>query len=250
MGPRTVLAALVCAVASFLSALPAMAGETRPLAVVELFTSQGCTSCPPADKVLAELADGGDVIALSYHIDYWDYLGWRDTLGKPENTERQRAYARALGAPSVYTPQAVVNGRAHMNGAKRRAILNTVEAMAANGEAPAVDLTIARSGESLIIEAGPAVGAERRAHLMLVYFRPQTVVAIERGKNHGKTLAYRNSVTGFQAAGMWRGTTGRWEIPAVELDRKDGRGCAVLLQATAKDGTPGAILGAAVLEAP
>jgi hypothetical protein len=106
----------------------------RPLAVIELFTSQGCSSCPPADEYLAELADRGDVVALAYHVDYWDHLGWRDTLGSPANTERQRAYGGSFGSHSVYTPQAVINGRQHMSGAKRGDIEATMRDLAGSGE--------------------------------------------------------------------------------------------------------------------
>ena len=106
----------------FRSAL-AFAGDVKkPSGVVELFTSQGCSSCPPADAVLAELAEAGDVVALGYHVDYWDYLGWKDTLGSPENTARQYEYGKSFGDRSVYTPQAVINGRTHVNGAKREAV--------------------------------------------------------------------------------------------------------------------------------
>ena len=94
-----------------------MAGEVKkPAGVVELFTSQGCSSCPPADEIFGELARKGDVIALAYHVDYWDYLGWQDTLATQDNTARQYDYAKTFGARSVYTPQAVINGRTHVNG--------------------------------------------------------------------------------------------------------------------------------------
>src|SRR5690606_29247620 len=115
------------AAALVLAGGPVRADEIRrPLGVVELFTSQGCSSCPPADEALVELAARGDVIALSFHVDYWDYLGWRDTLASPANTQRQQGYARAFGAQSVYTPQAVINGRTHTSGAKKAEIEQTL----------------------------------------------------------------------------------------------------------------------------
>ncbi|MCX7303033.1 MAG: DUF1223 domain-containing protein [Hyphomicrobiales bacterium] len=113
----------MAAAAAVVSAVPCFAGDIlKPKGVVELFTSQGCNSCPPADKVLAELAEKGEVVALGYHVDYWDYLGWKDTLATPENTERQHLYGKAFQERSVYTPQAVINGRLHVNGARREAV--------------------------------------------------------------------------------------------------------------------------------
>ena len=109
-----------CIAAIVLAVVPAVA---EPLGVVELFTSQGCNSCPPADAVLAKLAKRGDVVALGYHIDYWDYLGWRDTLASPAFTARQNAYRKTLGTTDVYTPQAVLNGRMDINGADGKRII-------------------------------------------------------------------------------------------------------------------------------
>ena len=98
--------------------------------MVELFTSQGCSSCPPADALFAELAAKEDLVALAYHVDYWDYLGWQDTLSRKENTERQYDYMRAFGSRSVYTPQAVINGRVHVNGASRGEVDGALARMA------------------------------------------------------------------------------------------------------------------------
>jgi hypothetical protein len=247
MGRKTWLGAAVLLAALAGSILSLANAAERPKAVVELFTSQGCSSCPPADRVLAELAERDDIVALAYHIDYWDYLGWKDTLAQPDNTARQRDYARALHARSVYTPQAVINGRMHMNGARRDQILSAIEQLAATGQGLSVEVTLARRDDSLVIEAGKASDWRQKGHLLLVYYNPQVTVTIERGENAGRTLTYRNAVTAFQAAGMWYGKAARWEIPASELERSGG-GCAVLLQAMGKDGLPGPVLGAAILE--
>lgn len=236
-------------------ALTAFAGsqvhaKDRPLGVVELFTSQGCNSCPPADRVLGELAQDDDVIALAYHVDYWDYLGWRDTLGSAENTERQRDYGRSFGSGSVYTPQAVINGRTHVNGANKNAVHRTIERMADTADGMVVDVSIRQSGDSIVIEAGDSKGAPRKAHLVLVYFDPVRDVAIERGENRGKTITYWNAVSGIQAAGMWHGKASRYELPLSEVTKKGAGGCAVLLQASGKNGLPGPVLGAAIMTQP
>lgn len=236
-------------------ALAALAGsqvhaQDKPLGVVELFTSQGCNSCPPADRVLGELAQNDDVIALAYHVDYWDYLGWRDTLGSAENTERQRDYGRSFGSGSVYTPQAVINGRTHVNGANRNAVHQTIERMADTADGMVVDVSIRRSGDSIVIETGGSKGAPQKAHLVLVYFDPVRDVAIERGENRGKTITYWNAVSGIQAAGMWHGKASRYELPLSEVAKKGTGGCAVLLQASGKNGLPGPVLGAAIMTQP
>src|SRR5690606_27524582 len=148
--------------------------DDRPLGVVELFTCQGCNSCPPADEFFAELAANPDLVALSYHVDYWDYLGWRDTLSRKENTERQYDYMRAFGGRSVYTPQAVINGRAHVNGASRAAVTDELDGMAKSGEGMQVALKVSRSSDGVMIDAGDAAAGsgDANAHLVVVYFEP------------------------------------------------------------------------------
>jgi len=253
MSPRASFWLAVALVASLLPAA-ASSGEAgkRPRAVVELFTSQGCNSCPPADALLARLADGGDVVALAFHVDYWDYLGWRDTLASAQNTERQNAYSRAFGNRSVYTPQIVVNGRRHMSGAKTHAVESAIGRLDDAGEGMTVDVAARYTGDSIVIETGPgvSVGGYRKAHVVLAFFEPSRIVEIEGGKNDGKTITYRNSVLATQTAGMWRGEAARFELPMSDLAGKGAGGCAVLLQSVAKDGTPGPILGAAIIPVP
>lgn len=226
----------------------ALAGEAvkRPKAVVELFTSQGCNSCPPADALLSELAEEGEVVALSYHVDYWDYLGWRDTLASPDNTARQQEYNRAFGNRSVYTPQAIVNGRRQTNGAKRMKVEGEIMRMADSAEGMSVDVELSYSGDSLVIETGAAPDMVGDAQLVLVYFHPATRVAIERGKNGGRNFVYRNAVSGFHTVGTWNGQSSRLEMPISEISKKGAGGCAVLVQRMGENGLPGAILGAAI----
>jgi hypothetical protein len=243
------LVTLVAAAIAF--ALPsASAAEfgKRPKGVIELFTSQGCNSCPPADEYLAELALEGDVVALSYHVDYWDYLGWRDTLANAENTGRQHEYNRAFGNRSVYTPQAVINGRQQVNGAKRHKVDSAVDRMEGTNEGLIVDVSVTYNGNTMVIETGAAEGWTGDAHVVLVYLDPATEVKIERGKNTGRTFTYRNAVSGFHSAGKWHGKATRLELPMSEVSRKGAGGCAVLVQAMQPGGLPGAVLGAAIVQ--
>ena len=234
------------AAATLLCAVPSFAGDIlKPKGVVELFTSQGCNSCPPADAVLAELARRGDVVALGFHVDYWDYLGWKDTLARPENTERQKLYGKAFGKREVYTPQAVINGRIHVKGGKRGAVKAALSELDRAGQGLTVDINVTRAGESVVIDAAGSPGGTGDAHLVLVQFDAMRPVAIERGENKGKTISYANPVTSVQTAGMWHGKAARFELPRSELDKKGG--CAILLQSVSKDGLPGPILGAAVV---
>ena len=221
---------------------------TRPDGVVELFTSQGCNSCPRADEAFADMAARDDVIALAYHIDYWDYLGWRDTLARPENTARQYDYMRAFGTRSVYTPQAVVNGRVQVNGAKSDAIYGALAGMLKGGRGLTVGLDVSFSGNSVLIDVAGSDSPIENAHLMLVYFEPPQEVEIGKGENRGRKITYWNAVSGFQTAGMWHGKPARYEFPMSEITKKPG--CAVLLQEASKDGAPGPILGAAIIRRP
>jgi hypothetical protein len=242
------LAAAALALSAFVT--PSLAGdEQRPLGVVELFTSQGCSSCPPADRILADLAEQGDVVALAYHVDYWDYLGWQDTLGSPENTQRQYDYMKSFHTRSVYTPQAVINGRAHVNGANRSEVTQTLDRMKNSGNGLKVDLAITQAGESLLIKAGAAREPLGEAHVVLVFYDTIQPVEITRGENAGKTVLYRNAVRSVQTAGVWRGKEATFEMPVSDMAKK-GANCAVLLQSAGKDGAPGAILGAAVVRIP
>lgn len=181
------------------AAIPA-ASQQNPV-VVELYTSQGCSSCPAADAMLEELAEREDVIALALHVDYWDYIGWKDPFGDPVHAERQRAYAIKAGRKSIYTPEMIVQGETDIVGAKPMKLGNAI-AEHAQRSAP-VALEISRDGENLLVEAvaKDALSGPVTVHL-LRYMRHRTTV-IERGENQGKTLAYANIVEGWQQLGTW-----------------------------------------------
>jgi hypothetical protein len=214
--------------------------------VVELFTSQGCSSCPPADKLLADYADRSDILALSYNVDYWDYLGWKDTLASPENTQRQRDYAQARGDGQVYTPQAVIDGRTHVVGSRQPAI---DEALAKYGDGLPVPLSLSTTADAITVNIGKAAeGSMPHATLWLVMYTREVTVPIDRGENTGKTITYRNSVRKLRPIAMWKGDDMSVDLPKSEFKHAGADRCAVLLQAETEDGLPGPILGAATIE--
>lgn len=178
-----------------------VAAEDRPT-VVELYTSQGCSSCPPADAILARIAERGDVIALALHVDYWDYIGWKDTFGNPRFTERQKAYARAAGDNMIYTPQMVVNGNVSVVGTDAASIEGALQ-QAHSGDGP--DLTIKRAGDRLSIRAESTAALADGAIVQLVRYRPEESVMVEAGENAGQFITYRNIVTDWSVIGKWDG---------------------------------------------
>lgn len=243
-GPAgTRIARLAALTLMLLTPLLAQAAQ-RPSGVVELFTSQGCSSCPPADAVLAELAERDDVIALAYHVDYWDYLGWEDHLAAPENTARQRAYGASLES-SPYTPQAVVNGARDTVGSRRDDIAAAIDG-APEGAALSIDVGLTEKDGSIFVDVGAAETTSLDAHIVVVSYKPREVVEIGAGENRGRRIDYRNIVRSFQTVGMWHGESMRLELPTSEM-MKNG-GCAILVQAYDAYGRPGPILGAARVE--
>ncbi len=175
--------------------------ETGPV-VVELFTSQGCSSCPPADAMLAQLALRDDVIALALHVDYWDYIGWADSFASPAYSQRQHDYARAAGSAMVYTPQIVIGGQDHVVGSRPMEVADLVQVHLARDSS--VDLDIARDGETLSITASYG-GSAALMLVQLVRYTPQETVAIESGENAGHEISYVNIVNSWQTVADWDG---------------------------------------------
>lgn len=233
---------ILCALSLSLAlALPAAAGETRqgPKAVIELFTSQGCSSCPAADRLLEELSTHNDIVALAYHVDYWDYIGWPDTFGAKANSDRQRDYAQSWGSARIFTPQLVVNGKTGVVASRKDEVSAVLDSAAL-----ALPVALDTSGNMLEIsipsQAGPA-----SAVVWLVTFIDRSEVTIERGENEGKELAYTQIVTGRQVLGMWEPATGaHFKLPLGEVLTGKSNGAAVLVQEERGD-LPGQILGAA-----
>ncbi len=209
------------------AALVAMAGAAAAaerLVVVELFTSQGCSSCPPADEILAELTARRDVLPLALHVDYWDYIGWKDDFASPAFTDRQRRYAHAAGERTIYTPQMVVGGRDHVIGTKPMRLAQLIER--AHGEPVTVDVSVARKGGTMSVAAEAKASRPGRYQVLLVTYRPSETVEIRRGENAGRRITYRNIVSNIVEIGDWDGR-GRFEashaVPA-------GGDAAVLIQ--------------------
>lgn len=225
-------------------ALPATAVEVRvqPKAVLELFTSQGCVSCPPADALLAKLARDPHVIALSYHVDYWDYIGWPDTFGDRANSARQKDYATRWGSGRIYTPQMVVNGAKGVVGSRQREIDGAV---ASTKLSLPVALSTADGMLTVDIE-GQAGLAD--AVVWLVTYLDRADVAIEKGENEGKRVTYTNVVTARHAVGMWEpGAGAHFKLPMSEILTGDSNGAVIIVQEDL-DGLPGNILGAAAFQ--
>ncbi|MBI1178990.1 MAG: DUF1223 domain-containing protein [Alphaproteobacteria bacterium] len=214
-GIRAALAATVVAVL-----LPAQAQAREPV-VVELFTSQGCSSCPPANDYLAVLSERPNVIALSFGVTYWDDLGWKDTFASPQFTRRQRDYAPRLGNDSVYTPQMVVNGHIDVVGSKRRAVDAAIEAAGRDPAGPSLTVGDSR------IAVGAGAAPEGGADLWLVRYDPRVVqVPVRRGENGGRTLPHKNVVHDLTRLARWTG-----QPLTVGLSPPgDGMAWAVLLQ--------------------
>ncbi|PZR00972.1 MAG: DUF1223 domain-containing protein [Cereibacter sphaeroides] len=171
--------------------------------VVELFTSQGCSACPPADDFFADLAKDPDVIPLALHVDYWDYIGWEDKFGDPQFTARQKAYARAAGSRMIYTPQLIVGGQDRVEGNKPAEVEALIRRHLATGRA--VSLTAMRKGDKVMITAEAKSAFSTPVRVELVRYRPEETVLIESGENEGKTITYSNIVTSWQPLGDWSG---------------------------------------------
>ncbi len=220
---------------------------STPKGVVELFTSQGCRSCPPADRAFEQLVREGKVVALSYHVDYWNYLGWADTLATKENTARQYAYAKTFGRNGVYTPQAVLNGRDHLKGTDAAEVNRRLDRMNSSGKGLVVPVTAARHDDQLSISIGQGAG---KANVVVVYFRQNQTVEVLKGENLGQNLNYWHSVTDVQTVGMWHGQSLDLTLPAKPMGDDKSDGIAILLQAADGGGNPSRIIGATVMMTP
>ena len=223
-------------VAACMTAIGGGAALAGPV-VVELYTSQGCSSCPPADKILGQIADRDDVIALALHVDYWDYIGWVDSFASPEFTKRQRSYARAAGTRTIYTPQMVIGGKDHVVGSKAMKVSETIMKHA---QAPdVVGVKLRRDGDKLQIDASALGRVPSGMVVQLVTFTPKAKVKIRRGENAGRTLTYHNIVQDWIIVGSWNGRSGYNRTVKVPK----GASVAVLIQ----EKNAGRILGAAKL---
>jgi hypothetical protein len=230
IGPRCW--AHVTAVLALAAAAGANCGA-RP-AVVELYTSQGCSSCPPADALLGEIAQRADVLALAFHVDYWDELGWRDPFSLPAARQRQLDYVRHFRKDWVYTPDMVIDGQVDVLGVDRNDLLRRL-ATPRNG----VPVHIMVQGEQLIVAVEAASGVAA-SEVVLVGFKPTALTPIGRGENAGRELREFNIVRSFATLGRWNGAAAEWRVALKSLP-DDAAKVAVLVQQPG----PGPIIGAA-----
>jgi hypothetical protein len=232
MSMRHKLLSLPAAFTLSVGLVAAASAETRPV-VLELFTSEGCSSCPPAEVIVNELAQRRDVLPLSFHVDYWDDLGWRDRYSLASATERQRGYARKMRRSSVYTPQAIIDGSRDIVGSQRGAVMEAV-----SGRRDGVATSVSVSGGTIQIRVGAGSDAASADVLLVGYLREATT-PIGRGENSGRTIKESNIVLSLQALGPWNGKARDFQM---SVDRLPGNvtDIAVLVQSTGQ----GAILGA------
>jgi hypothetical protein len=235
----------VAVVACSSSASQVSPAHADPRAVIELFTSQGCSSCPAADKLLGELAADPSLVTVSLPIDYWDYLGWKDTLADPRNTARQRAYAHVRGDGKVYTPQVVVNGSLHVLGSDKAAIERAIGQSRNNGamSAPPVTLTLADGRLNVAVPDAPDVRTP--TEVWLCGLTKAATIAIGRGENKGRTVTYHNVVRRWIKLGDWSGKANAWSIPVQKLEGDGIDEAAVLMQSGTTE-KPKSIVGAAL----
>jgi hypothetical protein len=223
----------------------ATADESAPAeapVVVELFTSQGCNSCPPADALLGELAQRSGLVALAFHVDYWNYIGWQDPFSSPEATKRQRDYAQSLGLSSVYTPEMVVDGSFDIVGSNRARVDQVIASASQRQKLPVAIATTPAGGWLVTIPAGET---DQPATVWLALYDRQHSTPVRRGENAGKTLTDYNIVREFRPIGQWNGA--KLDLP-LDIGATDlaERGFAVIVQAA----TAGRILGAALAPVP
>jgi hypothetical protein len=240
---------LVLSLAVIASTLAApLVAHAGPRAVIELFTSQGCSSCPPADKLAGEFAQDPSLVVFTLAIDYWDYLGWKDTLAIAGHTNRQRAYAKARGDREVYTPQVVVNGTAHVIGSERGAIEETIGKTSKLAGTMSLPVKLAVSAESIAVSLPAAKNGEAKdakGEIWLCPVSKSVQVTIQKGENSGHTVTYHNVVRRWIRLGEWTGVARTLTVPTREFGGEGIDAVGVVVQAGTKE-KPGAMLGAAI----
>jgi hypothetical protein len=234
---RTVICIALAIWQGVAAGVAAQEGDQHPV-VVELYTSQGCSACPPADAILSAMATRSDVIALALHVDYWDYIGWKDAFGDPRFTERQRAYAKVAGARAIYTPQMIVAGTDQLVGAHAAELAALITR---HGTRPqATRLALRREAGAVVVSADPVMSLPEGAVLQLVRYKPEESVHIGAGENAGRTITYRNIVTDWQQIDTWDGRSAL----STRIDLPGDEPAVVILQ----EPGPGRILAAARLD--
>ena len=235
---RNLSALALFAVMTVFATSPALAGGKS---VIELFTSQGCNSCPPADKLLGQLTENQNLIPLTLAVDYWDYLGWKDTLALSDHTKRQRHYAKVRGDMNVYTPQAIVNGVKYAVGSDAQQISAALRNHPSSE--PEIPLAVKRDGESISVDVGAGQG---KATVWMLSVVRKVEVKIVKGENKGETITYFNVVRSWRNLGAYSGTPIKTSIPVTELTKNDADFVVVFVQ-NGGENTPGVIRNAEML---
>jgi len=241
MKGRRVVVSLALA-ASTLAAAATVSAEPR--GVIELFTSQGCSSCPAADKLAGELARDPSLVVMSLAVDYWDYLGWKDTLALPGHTNRQRAYSKVRGDREVYTPQVVVNGATHVIGSDKQAIESAVAQTRTQPSMLSVPVSLSVADNQISVSVAAAPNTPK-GEVWLCPITRNTSVEISRGENSGHTLTYHNVVRRWVKLGEWTGAASDYKVPVSDVTAVGGDAVAVVVQAGPKE-APSTMLGAAI----
>ncbi len=214
--------------------------------LVELFTSQGCSSCPAADRLLGELSKDPNILTMSLAVDYWDYLGWKDTLALPGHAKRQRAYAGSRGDRAVYTPQVVINGTVHVLGSDKGAIERAVKHARAGAEQTqlAIEAKVADGSVQVTVPATNDPG--QTGEVWLCPIAKKIPVEISRGENKGHTVTYTNVVRGWVKLGDWNGQPGKFSKPLSEIKSKGEFDTFAVVVQSGRPDAPGNVLGAAI----
>jgi len=213
---------------------------------VELFTSQGFSSCPPADQIIGELSKDPSVIALSMPIDYWDYLGWKDTLADSRFSARQKAYSQMRGDREVYTPQVVVNGAVHVIGSDRAGIESAIGNTKKTDGVMSIPVTMIQAGKQLTVSVAASSHAPFAMHgeVWICSIAKAVPISIGRGENRGREVTYYNVVRNLLKVGDWNGSAGSWTVPLENISRDGVDAAAVYVQDGNRE-RPGPMLGAA-----
>lgn len=220
--------------------------QAKPVkAVIELFTSQGCSSCPPADALLKTMAADPAIIALSLPVDYWNYLGWKDTFASARNTERQRNYARTRGDGAIYTPQVIVNGSTHLNGAAKIEIDHAIDAATEQTGPSQIPVRFWQERNTLNFAIGSdrADHAPRQGTVWLAVVQSTGTIDVAKGENEGKALTYTNIVRELTPIGLWKGQPMLIQLPRAALMQPDAQKIVVLVQ----EERSGPIIGATMV---
>ena len=236
---KTIRIWLFMVAAALAPLVPAIAvADDKPPVVVELYTSQGCSSCPPADKYMGELIKRPDILGLTFHVDYWDYIGWKDPFALPENTTRQRRHSSNLGLRNIYTPQMIIQGAANAVGSDP---MDVDQAIEKTRKLPKVPISLKHStGDQLEISI-PAAAYKGSAKILLIAFDDKHSTSVKRGENGGRQLSHYNVVRKTKEIGTWTGQAVSLNASVAGMAAAGRNACAVLIQSE----QTGHILGAA-----